>query len=112
MAAISKHIEAEKSLEYLRTGRGMPWVKLGMRVDVNGRPAKIIGGTDNLVICYDGTKSKTYAHPFWQTAYYDEDGKLIAVNGKLIAESPVARHCSSCEGSPCICFGRVDGGAS
>lgn len=84
MAAISKHIEAEKSLEYLRTGRGMPWVKLGMSVDVNGRPAKIIGGTDNLVIRYDGTKFEDYVHPFWETKYYDDQGNLIAVNGKRV----------------------------
>lgn len=84
MAAISKHQEAEKSLDYLRTARAMPWLKLGMRVDVNGRPAKIIGGTDNLVIRFAGSKAKRYAHPLWETKYYDEDGKLIAVNGRLV----------------------------
>ena len=76
--------KAEQSLEYLRTSRGMPWVKLGMKVVIDGKPAVVVGGDDSLVIRYDGEKTKRRAHPFWRTQYYNHDGKLLAVDGKLV----------------------------
>ena len=76
--------KAEQSLEYLRTSRGMPWVELGMKVVINGKPAVLVGGDDSLVIRYDGERTKRRAHPFWETQYFSRDGKLIAVDGKLV----------------------------
>jgi hypothetical protein len=77
--------KAEKSLEYLRTSRKMPWVALGMKVVIDGKPAVVVGGDDSLVIRYDGEKTKRRAHPFWRTQYFNKDGKLIAIDGKLVA---------------------------
>lgn len=62
----------------------MPWVELGMKVVIDGKPAVVVGGDDSLVIRYDGEKTKRRAHPFWRTQYF-KDGKLIAVDGKLVA---------------------------
>ena len=76
--------KAEQSLDYLRTSRGMPWVELGMKVVINGKPAVLVGGDDSLVIRYDGERTKRRAHPFWKTQYFSRDGKLIAVDGKLV----------------------------
>lgn len=77
--------KAELSLEYLRTSRGMPWIELGMKVVIDGKPAVVVGGDDSLVIRYDGEKTKRRAHPFWRTQYFNKDGKLIAVDGKRAA---------------------------
>ena len=77
--------KAEQSLEYLRTTREMPWIKLGMKVVIDGKPAVVVGGDDCLVIRYDGERTKRRAHPFWRTQYFDKTGKLIAVDGTLVA---------------------------
>jgi hypothetical protein len=77
--------KAEQSLDYLRTSRGMPWVELGMKVVIDGKPATVVGGDDSLVIRYDGEKNKRRAHPFWRTQYFAKDGKLIAVDGRQVA---------------------------
>ena len=77
--------KAEQSLEYLRTSRGMPWIELGMKVFIDGKPAVVVGGNDSLVIRYDGENTKRRAHPFWRTQYFNKDGKLIAVDGKPVS---------------------------
>lgn len=89
-----KRPKAEASLDYLRTGRGMAWVRLGMRVEIDGKPGVIVGGDDCLVVRFDGEKSENRAHPFWNTRYFDHDGKLLAVDGKLVHPPQSVSECA------------------
>ncbi len=77
------------SLSYIHNQRGMPWVCVGMRIEVDGRPGVIKGGNDsgNLDVIFDGDNYRSNVHPSWETKYYDGDGKLIAEKGRFIAAS-------------------------
>ncbi len=70
-------------LEYIRTKRGLPFVKRGMRVELNysGKTKKgvIIGANEsgNLNVRFDGFKNTQNCHPFWAIKYFDEEGNVI-----------------------------------
>lgn len=77
------YVRAERSLTYLREGRELSWIKMGMRIEADGKAGVVIGGDDCVLIRYEDGKTGR-AHPAWRTRYFDEVGKLIAVDGKLI----------------------------
>lgn len=48
---------AIESLDYIHNQRCMPWVKKGMRIEVNGQAGVIKGGMGgNLAVVFDGQK--------------------------------------------------------
>lgn len=74
-----------ESLEYVQQNRGMPWVRAGMRIEVDGKAGVIKGGMGgNLAVLFDGEKTTSNAHPGWRTKYFDHHGNVIAIDGKLI----------------------------
>lgn len=73
------------SLEYIQQNRGTPWVRAGMRIEVDGKAGVIKGGVGgNLAVQFDGEKKTANAHPGWKTKYFDHHGDVIAIDGKLI----------------------------
>ena len=68
------------SLDYIRTRRDMPWIKRGMRVEVDGRMGVVTSGnhSGNINVRLDGEKHAGNCHPWWKTRYFDGDGNVIA----------------------------------
>jgi hypothetical protein len=66
------------SLEHARQYRNMPFLKRGMRADMNGRSGVITGGDScHLRMRFDGKKRSSVIHPYWQMTYYNSDGSII-----------------------------------
>lgn len=66
------------SISYVRERRNMPFLKRGMKVEVNGRIGFIKGGDcyGLLVVEFDGeTKS---CNPKVNIRYFDKEGNIIA----------------------------------
>ena len=55
--------------------RGIDFIRLGMRIEVNGKPGIIIGYNDslNLDVCFDGSLNKCNCHPHWRMKYFDRN---------------------------------------
>lgn len=69
------------SIQTLREGRKMPYIKCGMRVQVNtGKFGKITGANHQMIldVRLDGEKHSRCYHPQWRIRYFDENSKLIA----------------------------------
>ena len=71
------------SLDYVRKHRGLPFVKLGMKVELNfsGKTKKgVITGANNgnLNIKMDGHKHSSNCHPCWAIKYFDDKGNVLA----------------------------------
>jgi hypothetical protein len=65
----------------VRKGRGMPFLKRGMRVQFThngmfGRISSTHG--QSLRITLDGCNYSSIFHPKWMMRYFDEDGGVIA----------------------------------
>jgi hypothetical protein len=57
------------SLDYIRQYYGVP-AKRGMRITIDGRPAKIVGSAGaRLRIRRDDEKHTAIAHPTWRVEY-------------------------------------------
>jgi hypothetical protein len=70
-------------LDTMKRCRGIEFARIGMRVDVAGEPGTICGANDsaNLDVIFNRDKYKWIkynCHPFYETVYYDADGKIIA----------------------------------
>ena len=72
----------DMNLDYVKTQRGLDFVKKGMRVECtyNGKKGIIKGGNrdGNLDILFDGEKRSDNCHPTWAMKYFDEDGNVLA----------------------------------
>lgn len=71
----------------LREYRRVPWLKLGMRVVVAGRPGRVVGhdSSANLRVLLDGSDAVWSAHPHSEVTYLADDGSVIAaysIDGK------------------------------
>lgn len=69
-----------QNFDYLKTYRGMPWIKRGMVVEVSGRRGVVTSGGSlgNVNVRFDGSKRISNCHPHWETVYYDESGNIVA----------------------------------
>lgn len=69
-------------IEYMKKIRGMPFIKVGMRVlFTHSRKWGTITGVNNsanLNVKFDGDNYSCNCHPTWMMQYYDADGKMIA----------------------------------
>ena len=62
--------------------RRVPFIELGMKVDVNGKSGIIVGNCGlSLAVCMNGNTWWSNCHPNWRTKYYNNDGKLLAEFG-------------------------------
>jgi len=73
------------SLKNVREYRGMPFIKLGMRVHhtYNNKYGRISGSNwaGNLNITFDGESYSTNCHPCFMMIYFNDDGDVIAEYG-------------------------------
>lgn len=63
--------------------RGLPFARIGMKVEVGGHPGVIVGPNDsaNFDVFFTGgpfAGSTLNCHPNWSIRYFDESGKLLA----------------------------------
>lgn len=68
-----------ESFERMKYYRGIEFAFLGMKVEMNGKPGRIVGSNRslNLDICFDGQNFKENCHPWWKMKYFDNNGNLI-----------------------------------
>lgn len=71
-------------LKYIREQRGLPFVKSGMKVELNysGKVKRgIITGANesgNLNIRFEGNKHSDNCHPRWAIKYFDSEGNVLS----------------------------------
>jgi hypothetical protein len=76
------------NLDYVKNQRGLSFVRIGMKVELNysGKTIKgvITGGNSsgNLNVRFEGEKHSDNCHPTWAIKYFDDDGKVIAEYGE------------------------------
>lgn len=70
-------------LSRVREMRGMPFLKRGMRVEIDGRTGRICSGnpSGNLNVRFDGENFTRNCHPYYKTRYFDKDGNIIKEYG-------------------------------
>ena len=60
------------SANYIRSTYGVP-AKRGMRITIDGRPARIVGFDHRLRIRFDGERITRSAHPTWRVDYHPKE---------------------------------------
>lgn len=71
-------------LDYIRKQRGLPFVKQGMKVELNylgkTKDGIITGANEsgNLNVRFDGDKHSSNCHPRWAIKYIDQKGNTLA----------------------------------
>ena len=67
------------SLQYVKEYRNMPFIKRGMRIEVDGQMGKVTSGNSsgNINVLFDGEKYPCNCHPKWETRYFDKTGQVI-----------------------------------
>lgn len=69
------------NLDYVKKQRGLPFVKIGMKVQstYNGKFGYITGGnmSGNLQIRFEGKNHSENYHPHWEIKYFDDKGNVI-----------------------------------
>ena len=63
--------------------RGLPFIRIGMRIEVDGHPGVVAGGndSDNFDVFFVGGPhcgQTGNCHPWWMTRYFDRGGKVLA----------------------------------
>jgi hypothetical protein len=68
-----------EDLARVAINRGVPNVKMGMKVNIDGRIAVLIGADCNCNFELMDTEEFCiiHAHPTWETTYYSDDGSVI-----------------------------------
>lgn len=66
------------SLQEARQNRKMPFLRRGMRADMNGRGGVITSGDScHLRMRFDGERRSSVIHPWWEMTYYNSDGSIV-----------------------------------
>jgi hypothetical protein len=80
------------SLKEAAEMRCMPFLKRGMRADMDGKPGIITGGNSaHLRMRFDGQKHSSVVHPTWQMTFYRADGTIVA-DYKITKKDSTTRH--------------------
>lgn len=68
--------EFKRTAEY----RGVPFARIGMRVEVGCNAGVIVGknSSANFNVLFDGDDSPLNCHPSWKFKYFDDDGSVLA----------------------------------
>ena len=68
----------EETLEWFKKHRNLPFLQIGMLVEVDGKMGKVAGTDgDGLKVEFDGDRFDR-CHPHYETRYFDADGKVLA----------------------------------
>lgn len=61
------------------THRGLPFARIGMRVEVDGRAGVLVDGNDsgNFDVLFVDTGVVMNCHPWWRMKYFDANGQEI-----------------------------------
>lgn len=66
------------SLKEAAETRHMPFLKRGMRADMDGRAGTITSGDSaHLRMRFDGQRRSSVVHPTWQMTFYAKDGSVV-----------------------------------
>lgn len=64
--------------EQIKKYRYIPFIELGMKVEVDGTPGVIVGYHGlNLLVCLQGYTFGSNCHPHYKVKYFDKEGNLI-----------------------------------
>lgn len=66
-------------LQLVRDYRKMPFLKRGIRCNMDGRWGRVTSALGaNLMVKFDGDIYPRPVHPIWEMTYYDEDMNIVA----------------------------------
>ena len=67
----------------MKISRGIPFAKVGMHVNVDGKLGVIVGSnnSNNLQVQLSGFASSSNCHPHWRIKYFDDNGNVIKEYG-------------------------------
>ncbi|WP_410982451.1 MFS transporter [Bacillus cereus] len=75
---ITQLYSKEKHFKKMQKFRKLDFAYMGMRVQVAGMWGMIVGNwKTNLFVLFDGEIEKHNCHPYWEIAYYDEEGNVV-----------------------------------
>jgi len=76
---IENHFGNPDTFERMINSRNIPFARLGMVIDVDGKKGWIVGSNSsmNLDVIFEGTTYSSNCHPTWQTTYYNSDGTIV-----------------------------------
>ncbi|ABS22847.1 MULTISPECIES: hypothetical protein [Bacillus cereus group] len=75
---ITQLFSKEESFKKMQKFRKLHFAYMGMRVNVAGMWGTIVGNwKTNLFVLFDGEIEKHNCHPYWEIAYFDEDGNVV-----------------------------------
>ncbi|HGH7180721.1 MFS transporter [Bacillus luti] len=75
---IKRMYSAEQAFKKMQNFRNLHFAYMGMRVNVAGMWGTIVGNwKTNLFVLFDGEIEKHNCHPFWEIAYYDDEGNVV-----------------------------------
>lgn len=67
------------SLREAREYRNMPFLRRGMRANMDGRGGVITSGNSaHLRMRFDGCKYSAPVHPTWHMTFYGKNGRVVA----------------------------------
>lgn len=76
---ISDLFSTLSEFNHMKEYRGMKFIYMGMKVEVDGKCGVIVGSNSsaNLNVCFDGDYKYYNCHPFWRVKYYLKSGDII-----------------------------------
>ncbi|MGG1340137.1 hypothetical protein ABE244_06065 [Bacillus toyonensis] len=81
---IEQFFGSEAEFEKMCRYRRIEFAYMGMRVQIAGRMATIIGNNkSDLAVIYDNIPQVFAADPCWEVVYFDKNGKVIKKRRKL-----------------------------
>ncbi|UOX98396.1 MFS transporter [Bacillus cereus] len=75
---IKRMYSTEQVFKKMQNFRNLHFAYMGMRVNVAGMWGTIVGNwKTNLFVLFDGEIEKHNSHPYWEIAYYDDEGNVV-----------------------------------
>ena len=75
---IKRMYSTEQEFKKMQNFRKLHFAYMGMRVNVAGMWGTIVGNwKTNLFVLFDGEIEKHNCHPYWEIAYYDDEGNVV-----------------------------------
>ncbi|WP_000261172.1 MFS transporter [Bacillus cereus] len=75
---IKRMYSTEQAFKKMQNFRNLHFAYMGMRVNVADMWGTIVGNwKTNLFVLFDGEIEKHNCHPYWEIAYYDDEGNVV-----------------------------------
>ncbi|WP_257205744.1 MFS transporter [Bacillus cereus] len=75
---IKRMYSTEQAFKKMQNFRNLHFAYMGMRVNVADMWGTIVGNwKTNLFVLFDGEIEKHNCHPYWEIAYYDDEGDVV-----------------------------------